>query len=119
MPEAEPVDRAAYAALVETVGGDADFVAGLVDEFVIDAARLVAGMRAGAEAGRPGDVAREAHQLKSSSASLGAALLPELCSNLEAEASAGSNQGLVERVAVIEAEVRRVTHMLRALGTTS
>jgi HPt (histidine-containing phosphotransfer) domain-containing protein len=119
VPGPEPVDRAAYAVLVETVSGDAEFLAQLVDEFVIDAARLVDGMRAAARAGLAGDVARAAHQLKSSSASLGAAVLPGLCGDLETRAGTGASQGLAERVSAIEIEVLRVTHMLRALGSTT
>ena len=117
--EPEPVDRAAYAALLESVGGDAAFLVELSDAFATDAARLVACARAAAQDGRAADVARAVHQLKASSASLGAAHLPELCNELEAEARIGSNQGLIERVSAIEAEVLRVTVMLRALGATS
>jgi len=118
MSEPEPVDRAAYAELLESVGGDAAFVAELTDAFAVDAARLVGCMRAAAEAGRPADVAQAVHQLKSSSASLGAAHLPELCSALEAEVRTGSSQDLVERVRAIETEVSRVTLMLRVLGAS-
>ena len=118
MSEPEPVDRGAYAALLDSVGGDAAFVAELIDAFAVDAARLVACARSAGEAGRAAEVARAMHQLKSSSASLGATLLPELCVNLEAEARTGSSRGLVEHVPTIEAEVSRVTIMLRALGAT-
>jgi HPt (histidine-containing phosphotransfer) domain-containing protein len=105
--------------LLESVGGDAAFVAELTDAFATDAARLVACMRAAAEAGVAADVAQAVHQLRSSSASLGAARLPALCSDLEVEARTGSGQGLVERVPAIETEVVRVTNMLRALGSPS
>ena len=118
MPEADPVDRAAYAALFETVGGDTEFLGELVGEFVSEAVRLVANMQAAAEAGRAADLARDAHQLKSSSASLGALVLSQLCGDLEAHARECSSPGLVGRVAAIEAEVPRVTDMLRALDTT-
>jgi HPt (histidine-containing phosphotransfer) domain-containing protein len=114
----EPVDRAAYAALLESVGGDAAFVAELIDVFAMDAARLLASMRSAAEAGRAGELARAMHQLKSSSASLGATRLPQLCSELETEARTGIGQGLAGQVPVIEAEVSRVTIMLRALRAT-
>jgi HPt (histidine-containing phosphotransfer) domain-containing protein len=58
------------------------------------------------------------HELKSSSASLGATLLPQLCSALEAEVRTGSSEGLAAQVAAIEAEVSRVTMTLRALAAT-
>jgi HPt (histidine-containing phosphotransfer) domain-containing protein len=114
----EPVDRAAYAALLESVRGDAAFVAELIEVFAMDAARLLASMRSAAEDGRAEEVARAMHQLKSSSASLGATLLPQLCSELETEARTGTSQGLEGQVPIIEAEVSRVTVMLRALCAT-
>jgi HPt (histidine-containing phosphotransfer) domain-containing protein len=114
----EPVDRAAYTALLESVGGDAAFVAELTEVFAMDAARLLGSMRSAAEAGRAGEVARAMHQLKSSSASLGATLLPRLCSEFETEARTGPSQGLAGKIPVIEAEVSRVTIMLRALCAT-
>jgi HPt (histidine-containing phosphotransfer) domain-containing protein len=104
--------------LLDSVGGDVAFVAELIDAFAMDAARLVACVRSAAETGQAGDVARAMHQLKSSSASLGATLLPELCNGLEAEARSGSRTGLVERVSAIDAEVSRVMIMLRGLGST-
>jgi len=119
VPEAEPVDQAAFAVLLESVGGDVAFVAELTDAFAVDAARLVARARAAAEAGRADEVARAMHQLKSTSASLGAARLPLLCSELEAEARAGHSQGLEEQVSAIEAEVSQVTLRLRALSGTA
>jgi HPt (histidine-containing phosphotransfer) domain-containing protein len=103
--------------LLESVGGDAAFVAELVDEFALDAARLLAQARAAADAGRTDDAARAMHQLKSTSASLGATLLPQMCEELEA--GAGLSQDFVERVAAIEAEVARVTTTLRALCATT
>jgi histidine phosphotransfer protein HptB len=117
VPESDPINGAAYAALVETLSNDLDFVAALIETYVVDAQRLVIELRAAVSADRADDLARLAHELKSSSASLGAAALPVLCGDLEAHARAGIAQGAAQQVRAIEVEAGRVERRLRALST--
>jgi HPt (histidine-containing phosphotransfer) domain-containing protein len=111
---AEPIDSAAFETFMKTLGNDADFLAELIDDFARDASALVTSMHAAVAAGRPAEVARLAHTLKSTSASLCAARLPTLCQAVEAQARAGAVDGLSEQLTALEVEASRVEHALRA-----
>ena len=117
MAETEAVKREAYAALVHEVGDDPAFVAHLVDDYLTSSPRLIDSMREASRARQLTELGRLAHQLKSSSAWLGAAQLAELCGEIEASARAGSIlQDVDERIREIEAEASRVDDALRALA---
>jgi two-component system, sensor histidine kinase and response regulator len=117
MAETEAVKREAYAALVHEVGDDPAFVAQIVDDYLTSSPRLIDSMREASRARQPTELGRLAHQLKSSSAWLGAAHLAGLCGEIEASARAGSIlQDVDERIREIEAEARRVDYALRALA---
>jgi HPt (histidine-containing phosphotransfer) domain-containing protein len=111
---AEPIDRAAFDALVESLDNDAGFVAELVDAYVRDASALVASMGAAGADGRSDELARLAHTLKSTSAALCATVLPSLCQTIESRVRAGELEELIEQVGALEVEAGRVEHALRA-----
>ena len=82
--EPPTLDIAVVAELVEMTG-DPEFVRSLMDEFVVDAGRLVDSISASAgdlPAGR-GAVRADAHRLKSSAAIVGAVALAEQAARLE------------------------------------
>ena len=85
-----PVEAAVLSRLLESTGGDVDFVTGLIEQFVTDAPALVGDARAGIEAGDPAAVRRAAHTLKSNSATFGASALAERARQLEETARRGS-----------------------------
>ena len=58
MAEPEPVNRAAFEALVEEMGDDPAFVADLVDSYVDNARQLVEGMHEAVRKGEPADLVR-------------------------------------------------------------
>jgi len=66
-----------------STGGDAGFVAELIDQFIAEAPELVAVARAGLEAGDADEVRRDAHTLKSNAATFGAGHLAESSRVLE------------------------------------
>jgi HPt (histidine-containing phosphotransfer) domain-containing protein len=115
MADGEPVSRAAFAALVHDVGDDRAFVAELVDSYVLTTPQLVAGMREAVRRGEPAALVRYAHELKSTSASLGADRLSALCEAVEVRARRELLDHDEERVAEIEAEAGRVQAALRDL----
>lgn len=98
------IDPETYGRLLDITGGDLAFIDELVDTYLDDGAAQVAALR---EAARGGDVAaivRPAHTLKSSSASVGALTVAELCRVLEADARAGVVADAAARAdAVVEA----------------
>jgi HPt (histidine-containing phosphotransfer) domain-containing protein len=114
MPEAADgvLDRQTLEALFESVGGDPEFLAELIDTYVADAPVQVASLRAALAAGDAEALIRPAHTLKSSSASLGAAGLAEQCRQLEQAARAGVPDGAANAVEAIAAEVDRVATAL-------
>jgi HPt (histidine-containing phosphotransfer) domain-containing protein len=115
MADGEPVSRTAFAALVRDVGDDRAFLAELVDSYARTTPRLLAGMREAVRRGEPDALARYAHELKSTSASLGADRLSALCQEIEVRARRNMLDHDDERVAEIEAEAGRVQAALRGL----
>jgi HPt (histidine-containing phosphotransfer) domain-containing protein len=113
MPDA-PIDLAAFAELHETVGGDRDFLAELVETYRADCPRLLAELRAAVAAGDAPAARRAAHTLKSTSASMGALGLAAECREIEAAAGAGDLAGLDERLERVAESYREVEAALRA-----
>lgn len=113
-PAGGPLDRPTLDALFESLGGDTEFMAELIDTYVSDATIQVEGLRAALATGDAAQLVRPAHTLKSSSASLGALELAEQCRQLEATAKAGQSEGASETVDAIAAELDRVLEALEA-----
>jgi histidine phosphotransfer protein HptB len=114
MPDA-PIDEAAFAELLETVGGDRAFLAELVDTYLTDSPGLFAELRSAIAADDAATARRAAHTLKSTSASFGALGLAAQCREIEAVAAAGELDGLDERVEVAAAGYAQVEIALHAL----
>lgn len=117
MSETEAVKLEVYAALVHDVGDDPTFVAEIVGNYLATCPQLLDGMREAAQANQPTDMARLAHQLKSSSAWLGADRLAELCREIEVSARTGTLDRVAERLHEVEQEVGRVEQALNALAS--
>ncbi len=109
------VDAAALDRLLATTGGDAAFLADLVDTYLADSPGQLQAMREAAEAGVAGDLVRPAHSLKTNSANMGATALAELCRSLEATARSGVMDDAIARVEAAEAEFGAVRLALLAM----
>lgn len=116
MGEADSVDRAVYDALVESVGGDREFMAELLQTYFDDAANLLATMHTALAAGNAGEFRRAAHSLKSNSATFGAMALSRMAKGLEEMGKAGTLEGAAAGLAQAEAEYARVKAELQALS---
>ncbi|HYL40400.1 MAG TPA: Hpt domain-containing protein, partial [Candidatus Binatus sp.] len=110
------VDLDVVAELRDSTGGDMDFVRELVQVYVEEGAGHVAALDAGIAAGDVTALVRPAHTLKSSSASVGAMRLSELCRTIEATSRAGTFDGQAERVAEVGATWEATLTALRAEG---
>ena len=110
------VDATVLARLTESMGGDEDFVAELIERFVADSPELVASARRGLEAGDPGEVRRAAHTLKSNAATFGAHGLADRSRGLEEAARAGVLEDGPAQIDAIDAELERVHAALRSLA---
>jgi len=73
------IDPSALDRILDMAGGDRSFVVEIIDEYLNDSAALLATLR---EASGD-DLRRAAHTLKSTSASIGAGRLAELCARIE------------------------------------
>ena len=117
-PSGGPLDQPTLDALFESLGGDAEFLAELIDTYASDAPAQLEGLRAALATGDVAELVRPAHTLKSSSASLGALALAEQCRELEASAKAGPFEGAQDAVAAIATELDRVLGALEAAKRT-
>ena len=108
------IDEAVFADLLDSTGGDPDFLAELIDTYLDDAPRQVAAMRDAARTGRTERLVQPAHTLKGASASMGAAKLAELSRALELGARAGVVDDAADAVDGIAAELGRVREALLA-----
>jgi HPt (histidine-containing phosphotransfer) domain-containing protein len=113
MPD-ETLDRAALAELLETVGGDREFLEELIDTYLGDSPSLLADLRAGMSAGDAAAVRRAAHTLKSTSATFGATRLATTCREIEAAAAADELVDLGPLAEAAETEYAGVAAELRA-----
>jgi HPt (histidine-containing phosphotransfer) domain-containing protein len=104
----EAVDHRVLAALSQATGDDPAFLAELIDTYLADAPALLVAMRDALGAREAGRLRRAAHTLKSTSATLGAHRLADLCRHLEVA------EGSAETLAQAEDEYLRVRVDLQA-----
>jgi len=98
--------------LGDSMGGDAAFVSGLIDQFVTDAPALVQAARAGVESGDAGEVRRALHTLTSNAATFGATDLAVSSRQLEESAKGGTLDDVGPRLDNISEQLERVSEAL-------
>ena len=84
------IDAAVLGELRESMGGDDEFVTELLETYLDDGAAQLGAIEEAIAAGDPAALVRPAHTLKSSSATVGALRLAELCRGLETAGRSGS-----------------------------
>ena len=114
MPEAEIIDRPTIDALLDSLGGDVDFLKELVDAYLDSTPGLFAAMRQAAAAGDAAGLRRAAHSLKTGSANMGALALAALCKELEEMGKLGALQDVTARIDAAAAAYEDVAAALRA-----
>ncbi len=102
--------------LRDSVGGDAEFLAELIHEFVDDAPTQLESLRVAASTGDAAGALRAAHTLKGTSMTFGAAELATLCQDAEAAAGAKDLGAVLAGIDGIEAEWARVRAELLTYG---
>jgi len=113
MPEAEIIDRKTLDALLDSLGGDVDFLKELVDAYLDSTPGLFAAMRQAAAAGDAAGLQRAAHTLKTGSANMGALALAALCKQLEDMGRSGALDGAEARIDAAAAAYDDVEAVLR------
>ena len=119
MPEAEIIDQKTLAALLDSLGGDIDFLKELVDAYLDSTPGLLAAMRQAAAAGDGAGLQRAAHSLKSGSANMGALTLAVLCKQLEDMGRSGVLDGAEARIDTAAAAYDDVAQALRGVVRVS
>jgi GAF domain-containing protein/CheY-like chemotaxis protein/HPt (histidine-containing phosphotransfer) domain-containing protein len=114
-PNGGPIDRKVLARLADGTGGDAEFVAELIEQFVADSPNLVAAAREGLEIGDTEAVRRAAHTLKSNAATFGAHGLADRSRALEAAAKHGKLDDGLEKIEAMDQELDLVRGTLPTL----
>ena len=107
---ATPVD---VSVLEEFIGKDQQVIGEFLQQFCVDAKRLALDIIRACATGRPSDAAAAAHKLKSSSRSVGALKLGELCLAIEVAGAAGDLSALTALLHEFEAEMAAVDGFCR------
>ncbi len=94
------IDLRTFGVLRESVGGDQEFPAELIDEFVEDAPKQLRSLREAATSGAAEVARRAAHTLKGNGRTF---QLASLCQDAEAAAGAGDLDAVIARVNEIDA----------------
>jgi HPt (histidine-containing phosphotransfer) domain-containing protein len=84
--------------------GEAGFVAGLCRDFIADTKERLLRMEKAHESGAAKELEREAHGLKSASASLGADAMSKIAATLEQKARDGALSDAAERLQALSSE---------------
>ena len=113
MPDSSALDQPTLAKLLDSLGGDVDFLKELIDAYLDSTPGLFVAMRQAAAAGDGAALQRAAHSLKTGSANMGALALAVLCKQLEDMGRSGALVGAEERIDAAEAAYDEVAQALR------
>ena len=109
-----PIDETILANLLDSIGGDEEFLGELVETLFQDAPEQFASLKSALDAGDADSFRRAAHSLKSNAASFGATQLTALSKQLEDFGKAEDLSAVSGLVAQAEGEYGRVQQALRA-----
>jgi HPt (histidine-containing phosphotransfer) domain-containing protein len=110
------LDTAVLADLRASIGDDEAFLRDLIETYVLEGTANLAALRDAAGAADAAAAIRPAHTLKSSSASIGALRLADLCREIEASAREERAEGLAERVQAVDGTWLATLTSLRETG---
>ena len=119
MADPDMIDRAVVDALLESFGGDMEFLGEMLDAFFEDSPRQLEAARAGLAVGDAEAVRRAAHSLKSNCANFGALALSAKCKDLEMLAKSGSLEGgagLLTQITAGYEQVHAALEVIKAGG---
>jgi PAS domain S-box-containing protein len=110
------LDPEALASIQKMLGDDAlDVLSELIDCYLTEAPKLLQTMSDAIAQADPIALRRAAHTLKSSSASLGASALTQLCEDVEAIGKANTLLGSTDKVSQLQTEYEQVKTALECL----
>lgn len=113
MPEAEIIDQAVFSNLLDSMGGDVDFMWELVDAFIASTPELITSIRQALASGNARELQRAAHSLKTGSNSFGAFSFAAQCKELEDIGKSGMLEGASQKLTTIEMKYPEIVAALQ------
>lgn len=110
----EILDPEAFSGLLDSLGGDVDFLRELIEAYFESSPDLLGSMRQAIVSGEAPALQRAAHSLKTGSASFGALAFASQCKELEELAKTGALAGADEKLRALEAAYTEVAVALQA-----
>lgn len=114
MPTDETIDQATFAGLLDSLGGDVDFLSELVEAYLASSPELIRSMKQAIVLGEAPSLQRAAHSLKTGSASFGVLAFAAQCKEMEEMGRAAKLDGAESKVAALEAAYGEVVAALQA-----
>jgi HPt (histidine-containing phosphotransfer) domain-containing protein len=108
-----PINPPAFAALLDSIGGDREFLKELIETFFTDAPEQFALLKSSLAEGHAETFRRAAHSFKSNAASFGATNLAALCKQLEDLGKSGDLSTAGRLLVETEAEYEQVRFALQ------
>lgn len=115
MPESKIIDQAVFTNLLDSMGGDVDFLTELVEAYIVSTPELFTSIRQALDSGDAPALQRAAHSLKTGSASFGALSFAAYCKELEDMGKSGRLEDARQKFTAIEVGYQEVVEALRIL----
>ncbi|MDP5018026.1 Hpt domain-containing protein [Anabaena sp. UHCC 0187] len=114
-----PIDTQALESLLDMLEGDEESLAEIINCYLVESPKIFIAIQASVTNQDANTLQKTAHKLKSSSASLGAMNLHQLCLELESKGRSGNLEGVVELVSQLVNEYAQVEIALKKIVQVS
>jgi HPt (histidine-containing phosphotransfer) domain-containing protein len=114
VPTVEILDPATFSGLLDSLGGDVDFLGELVEAYLTSSPELIRSIQQAIVTGEAPALQRAAHSLKTGSASFGALAFAAQCKELEELGKAGALAEAEVKFGALEAAYGEVVAALQA-----
>jgi len=115
MPQSEIIVQAIFSDLLDSVGGDLDFMSELVEAYISSTPELFTSIQQALETANASALQRAAHSLKSGSASFGALSFANQCKELEDMGKSGLLEGASQKFTELKVGYQEVVAALLVL----
>lgn len=115
MPQSEIIVQAVFSDLLDSVGGDLDFMLELVEAYISSTPELFTTIQQALETANASALQRAAHSLKSGSASFGALSFANQCKELEDMGKSGLLEGASQKFTELKVGYQEVVAALLVL----
>lgn len=110
-----PIDTQVLESLMDMLGGEQEILAEIINCYLVESPKIVIAIQTSATNQDAATLNKTAHSLKSSSASVGAMNLSELCLQLELKGKSGNLEGVLELVSQLSHEYAQVEIALQKI----